>query len=244
MVCAALLAAAGCDNTPTTPTGGGRTSATQVFSGTIAPGETPSQVFTLPGSSPLQLMFATLTDSTGFPMSTPLTVQFGIVPSTGGTCSPLTTATSPPALQAQISLSASSGAYCVGLANSAALTATANYSIRITYGTATSNTDAGTIEYSSSVEAGGFTARSFEAGAKGVVTILVDAIAPASVASLGVGVGLQRNDGSGCDLSVAGSSTRASQFSVPVDLGRYCVKVFDQGTLTGTTTFTLRISHP
>jgi hypothetical protein len=245
MVGAALVAAAGCGNSPTNPSGsGGRTSAIQVFSGTVAPGETPSQIFTLPGSSPLHITFGSLTDGAGLPLGTPLTLQFGIVPAIGAGCSPLTSVTAAPALQAQINLSASTGTYCVALVDTTALTTTANYGIRVTYGTPTIIGDPGTIDYPSSVEQGGFTARSFEATASGTVTVFVDAFAPASVPSLGVGVGFQRNDGSGCELSIAATATRGAQFSIPVDIGRYCVKVFDQGTLTGTTTFSLRIAHP
>jgi len=217
---------------------------TQVFSGTVAPGDKPSHVFSLPGAQALHVLFGSLTDSTGQPLGIPLTLQFGIIPAIGEGCSPLTSATSPAALQAQINLSVSASSYCASLVGTEALTTTANYSIRVTYGTPRDTLEEGTIEYSSTVEPSGFTSRTFEATSSGSVTVVVDAFGPASVASLNVGLGFPRNDGSGCELSVAANATRGAAFSVPVDLGRYCVKVTDPGTLTGTTTFTLRIIHP
>jgi len=245
VVCAALVTAAGCNNTPTTPSGSGtRTSATLVFAGTIAPGETPVHSFGLPGALPLHMNFGSLTNSAGLPVGTSLTLRFGILAANGIDCNQLTAVTGPAALQSQINVSASGGTYCVSLLDTGALPATSNYAIRVTEGTPTFTTEAGTLDYSSSVEPGGFTARSLDATAAGTVTVFVDAFAPASVPSLGVGIGFQRNDGSGCELSVAATATRGSQFSGPVDAGRYCVKVFDLGTLTGTTTFSLRIAHP
>lgn len=245
IVCAALVTAAACSNTPTTPSGGGgATSASQVFSGTVAAGETPSHVFNLPSATPLHINFGSLTNSAGIPIGTPLTLQFGILPASAVGCNPLTSVTGPAGLQSQINLSVSPATYCVILVDTGALAETANYSIRVTSGTFTSTADPATIDYSSSVEPGGFTARSFDAIASGTVTVIVDAFAPASVPSLGVGIGFQRNDGSGCELSVAATATRGSQFSIAADAGRYCVKVFDVGSLTGTTTFTLRIAHP
>ncbi|HEX5069759.1 MAG TPA: hypothetical protein VFV78_06035 [Vicinamibacterales bacterium] len=244
-LCAGLALAAGCSNTPTTPSGsGGGTSATQIFSGTVAPGESPSHVFSLPGAQALHLTFGSLTDSAGNPLNTPLTMQFGTPTADALGCNPLTSATGPVSLQAQINLSVSQGTYCVALAETSALTTTANYALKVTYGTPSGTGDPGTIEYSSTVEPGGFTSRTFQANSNGTVTIVVDAFAPATVASLNVGLGYPRNNGSGCEPSAAIIAARGSQFTVPVDAGVYCVKVSDPGTLTGTTTFTLRIFHP
>ena len=51
LVCAGLAMVAGCGNNPTSPgSGGGLTSATQIYSGTFQPGDTPSQAFSLPGA--------------------------------------------------------------------------------------------------------------------------------------------------------------------------------------------------
>jgi len=247
MLCAGLALVAGCSNNPTTPSGSGSstsTSVTLIFPGSVAPGDTPSNTFTIPGAQSLHVTFGSLTDSADLPLRTPLTLQFGVVPASGTGCNALTSVTGPVSLQAQINLSVSAGTYCVALTGTEALPAAGNYAIRVTYGTPSATLNAGTIEYSSSVEPGGSTSRTVDATASGTITIVLDTIAPSGVASLNVGIGYPRNDGSGCELSAASNATRGSQFTVPVDLGRYCVKVSDPGTLTGTTTFTLRIMHP
>lgn len=246
LLCAGLMLAAGCSNNPTTPSGSGSssTSVAQVFAGTVAAGETPLNIFSVPGAQSLHVTFGSLTDSAGNPLATPLTLKFGVTPASADSCNPLTTVTGPAALQAQINLSVSQGTYCVGLSGTEALPVTANYAIRVTYGTPSDTADPGTIEFSSTVEPTGFTSRTFKATTVGTVTVAVDAFAPASLATLNVGLGYPRNDGSGCLLSVAADAVRGAQFTVPVDIGTYCVKVTDRGTLTGTTTFTLRILHP
>jgi len=243
---AGLVLVAGCSNNPTTPSSGsgGNTSVTQIFSGTVAAGERPINTFTLPGAQGLHVTFGTLTDSAGKPVGMPLKLEFGVVPDNGVGCNVLTSATAMPALQAQLNLSVSQGEYCIALSGTDALPAQENYSIRVTYGTPSSKVEAGTVEYSSTVEPTGFTSRTFEVSSNGTVTVIVDAFAPASVAALNVGVGYPRNDGSGCVLSLAADAGRGAQFGVPVDVGRYCVRVSDPGTLTGTTTFTVRIVRP
>lgn len=234
----------GC-NSATTPTStGGLTSATQVFSGTVAPGETPFSSFTLPATQPLHIMFASLTDAAGVPLGSTVTLQFGVLTGIGGTCDALTSASAQAALRAQINVTASAGSFCVALADTGSVPVTANYSIRVVYGTPSDETNSGTITYDSSVLPGGFTARSFGAAVAGTATLTMDTFSPASVASLGLGVGIQRNDGSGCEVSTQTTVTRGGVLQVPLDAGRYCVRVFDLGTLTDTATFSLRILHP
>ena len=86
--------------------------------------------------------------------------------------------------------------------------------------------------------------RSFVASTDGVVTISLDQIAPATVSSLGVGIGIPKNDGAGCELTTAVIASPGTQFTASVDAGKYCVKIFDPGTLTDTAVFTLRLIHP
>ena len=119
-----------------------------------------------------------------------------------------------------------------------------HYAIRVIYGTPTDEPSSGTIDYSSSVLPGGTTARTFGASVDGTATITMVDFTPSSVSTLGLGLGFQRNDSSGCELSGAQIVARGASFSLPVDAGKYCVKVFDPGTLTGLTGFTIRIVHP
>lgn len=241
-----LAAAAGCERTPTspTPTTPGVTSVTQVFSGTLAPGDAPSHTFTIPGTQQLHVTFGSLTGAAGMPLGSGVTLVFGLEASSGTACDPLISVPATAALKSQIAVIAAAGVYCVALADTAGVPASANYAIRLIYGTPTDVTSAGTISYSSLVLPGGFTSRTFHAAFDGTATLTMESIAPAGVSSLGLGLGYPRNDGSGCEVSSVVTATRGTVFSVPVDAGRYCVRVFDQGILTDPATFTIRIDHP
>src|SRR5689334_7368864 len=119
LISAALVLVAGCSNNPTsaTSTTTTATSATQVFSGTIAPGDSPLNTFSLPAAQALHLTFASLTDAAGLPVNAPLTLVFGQQAAIDAPCSPLTSVTGPAALRAQINVTGSPGAFCVALTN-------------------------------------------------------------------------------------------------------------------------------
>jgi hypothetical protein len=242
------FAVTGCDTgTPTTPTTPGQvvTSATQVLSGTMNPGESAFRGFTLPGTQPLHITFGSLTNSAGLPLGSTMTLKFGLETPVGSSvCDPLVSLSAAAALTAQINVTASSGSYCVSLTDTGGLAVTANYSIRIIYGTPSDASSSGTISYSSTVLPAGFTTRNFAAAVAGSAAITMDSFSPGSVSSLGLGIGFPRNDGSGCEVSTAINATPGGQLTAPVDAGLYCVKVFDPGTLTGTANFALRILHP
>jgi hypothetical protein len=245
LLCVGLAVAAGCGNNPTSPgTGGLATSATQIYSGTIAPGDTPSQPFSLPAPQTLHVMLASLTNQSGFPTGTPVTLRLGVQATLLDPCSPLASVSTTAGLQAQINVTASAGVYCVALADTAGLAGPTNYSIRVLYGTFSDEPGSATLVYESLVVPGGSTSRNFGVRSSGRATLLIDAFAPASVSAIGVGIGIPRSDGTGCDLALATVATRGSQASQPVDPGRYCIKVFDPGTFTQTVTFSARIDHP
>ncbi len=247
LLCAGLALAAGCDTppaVPTSPTTPAATSATQVFSGTLAPGDTPLFDFTVPATAALHLTFGSLTDAAGMPIAAGVTLVFGLQPATGDGCDLLTRVPVTAQLKAQINVTVSAAAYCVGLEDTSGVPGSVNFSIRAIYGTPSDATSSGTIPYSSVLLPGGSTVRSFDAAAAGVATITMETFAPASVSTLGLGLGFPRNDGSGCEISQSTIVTRGQEFSMPMDAGRYCVKVFDPGTLTGQASFVLRILHP
>ena len=244
-----MLAAAACDSStpptqPTQPTTPGSTSVTQVLTGTIAAGVTPFHSFTVPSGAPLHMMLGSLTSPAEVPLGSTVTLVYGVPATDGVTCKPLAKVSTTAGLKAQFNVLASAGEYCLAMENVGSVPEGSLYAMRVIYGTPNEDTSAGIIEYTSSVLAGGATARSFPAAVDGTAFVTMVDILKANVSALGVAVGFQRNDGSGCELSVAATATRGSQFSGPVDAGRYCVKVFDLGTLTGTTTFSLRIVHP
>lgn len=247
LACVGVAWAAACSNnpsTPTTPTTPSATSSVQVVAGTLSPGDTPTSNFRLPGTAPLHLMLASLTDSSGRPLGSTVTLTYGILAADGVACLPLTRVPATAALKAQINVVASAGLYCVGLEDTSGVAGPANYDIRVTYGTPSEETSSGTITYASSVVPGGSTSRSFGASVDGVATITLDSYLPASVTGLGLAVGIQRNDGSGCEITAAVIATPGTQFSMPVDAGKYCLKIFDPGTLTDSAAFSLRILHP
>jgi hypothetical protein len=215
-----------------------------VLAGDANPGDTPLHTFTLPGTAPLHVMLGSIVGSDGLPLPATVSLVFG-VPNTDETvCNPLTTVQTPVALKAQINVTASSGLYCAQFLDTGGISASFHYAIRLIYGTPTDETSSGTIDYSSSVLPGGSTSRTFGAAVEGVATITMVDFVPAGVSTLGLAVGFQRNDSSGCEVSAATVVARGAQFSVPVDAGKYCVKVFDPGTLTGLAGFTIKILHP
>jgi hypothetical protein len=243
-----VLVLASCDtggpSTPTTPTTPGATSVTQVLAGTFTPGDSPFHGFSLPGTQAVHITLGSLTNSAGLPLGSTVTLKFGVETAFGsGVCDPLVSLSATAALKSHINLTASSGTYCVSLSDTSGVPTSANYSIRIVYGTPSDASSSGTISYASSELPGGYTTRNFAVAAAGVAAITMDSFSPSS-GSIGLGVGIQRNDGTGCELSTAISTTPGGQLTVPIDAGSYCVKVFDAGTLAGQTTFALRILHP
>jgi len=243
--CLILVGAAGCnrsEETPTTPTTTETTSFTIVFSGTLTPGGSQSFAFTLASGVPIRVSLGSLTNASGTPLLTPLTLTFGRPAGTG--CGALHTVTTSPGLSTHISVFTAAGTYCVAITDTGQLSGSADFGVRITEGDFSSPSGAGTITYANILLPGGFTSRTFDASAAGTVTVFMDTISPSSVASLSLGIGFPRSDGGGCQLSQSFTATRGSQFSLPVEAGTYCVKLSDPGTLTELTQFSLRIQHP
>jgi hypothetical protein len=243
--CALAAVSAGCnksEDTGTTPTPTGATSFTQVFTGTLVPGASASYAFSLGSSVPLRVTLGSLTDANENPLPNNMTLSFGRPQGTG--CGALQTVTVQAALATHMLFQPSAGTYCVGISDAGGLGTTASFGVRITQGEPSSTATAGTDTYSSVLFPGGFTSRTFEASAAGTVTVVMDAISPGSVASLFAGVGFPRTDGGGCQLTRTFTATRGAQLAVPVEIGTYCVKVADPGTLTQLTNFTIRIVHP
>jgi hypothetical protein len=244
-----VLACAACDSsgsspsTPTTPSNVS-TSFTQVMFGTIEGGKTPFHSFTVPSTAPLHIMLGSLTTPAEVPLGATATLVFGVTATDGVSCLALTKVSATPALKAQINVTASKGEYCLALEDIGAVPVGSLYAIRTIYGTPNDDTESSVVEYTSSVLANGATSRSFATALDGTVGVSLTAISPASVAALGVALGFQRNDGSGCHITVAYTAPRGFSTTQPIDAGRYCIKIFDPGTLTDPAAFTVRIVHP
>lgn len=100
-----------------------------------------------------------------------------------------------------------------------------------------------TESFASQLFVGGSASRTFTAAKAGTATITLVSIGSAT--KLGFGIGVPDVLGSGClftrsaEAAVAGTS-----FSLAVDAGTYCVRVYDVGTLTANTSFAITIVRP
>jgi hypothetical protein len=102
-----------------------------------------------------------------------------------------------------------------------------------------------TETFSSQLFVNGSASRSFYAVKAGTATVTLVSAGPPSTVKLGFGIGVRDVLGSGClftrssEAAVAGAS-----FSLPVDAGVYCVRVYDVGAMTANVTFSITIVRP
>ena len=112
--------------------------------------------------------------------------------------------------------------------------------------TVTSPTEATTDlnTFSSLLVPGGSAAREVALTGTGPIGVTLTSTSPAGVV-VGVGIGIPRGDSS-CALATAvqAAAGAPAQVSVAAEAGRYCVKVYDPGTLTAPVSFTVSISRP
>ena len=123
-----------------------------------------------------------------------------------------------------------------------ALCASACKDTMLTSPTEQASRDVNTV--SSLLVPGGSAGRELELTAAGRIGVTLTATTPAGIV-LGVGIGIPRGNSS-CALATAveAAAGAAAQVSVAVETGRYCVKVYDPGTLTDSVPFTISISRP
>jgi len=109
--------------------------------------------------------------------------------------------------------------------------------------TAPSATGPTTFSFSSAFAERGSASRSFEQLTTGAITVTLSAVTPA--VPLGVGLGIPRPDGAGCNLtrSVEARADTAAQITATAEAGVWCVRVWDAGAVTERVTFTLDVSH-
>lgn len=86
--------------------------------------------------------------------------------------------------------------------------------------------------------------REFTLTSGGTVAVTLTATAPSGV-TLGLGIGIPRSNGS-CALAtgVETAAGSAAQIALTVEAATYCAKVYDPGTVTAPTTFTIVITRP
>jgi len=103
-----------------------------------------------------------------------------------------------------------------------------------------------TVTFISNLAQGGSSTRSFEVTRAGNVSVTLLSVGGSATLKVGLGLGIPLADGSGCVLSrsveaVAGTT---AQLELAVDVGKYCVQIYDPGTLSAVVAFSLTVIYP
>lgn len=110
--------------------------------------------------------------------------------------------------------------------------------------TSPTTTSPTTMTFASQVSVKGGTARSFTMTTAGTVKVRLATLGNGSLVA-GLGIGLPAT-AAPCSLAqsiITGPST-SPQIITTADAGTYCVQVFDSGTLTADTEFSVTVEHP
>src|SRR6185436_6570295 len=93
--------------------------------------------------------------------------------------------------------------------------------------------------FSSQLFLGGSAARSLTAAKAGTATVTLNSAGTATT-KVGFGIGVPDTFGSGCLFTRSNdAATAGTSFSLPVDAGTYCVRIYDAGAMTSSVTFTI-----
>lgn len=106
----------------------------------------------------------------------------------------------------------------------------------------TETTSPSTISWTTQLGPRGSASRSLQVDQAGTVSVTLQS-APFPV---GLGIGVPQANGSGCRTTVSTTATPANspQITTSVEVGRYCVLVFDVVGLTDPITFTVEVVQP
>jgi hypothetical protein len=98
--------------------------------------------------------------------------------------------------------------------------------------------------FESQIVRGGSATRAFTLTTAGTIGVTLTSVRPSIV--VGLGIGIPRTDGNGCNLSrsVETSAGDSPQVSASADPGSYCVKVFDVGQIDQSASFSVLVTHP
>jgi len=101
-----------------------------------------------------------------------------------------------------------------------------------------------TETFASQLFVGGSASRSFTAAKAGTATVTLVS-AGTSATKVGFGIGVPDVLGSGCLFTRSNeAATAGTSFTLPVDPGTFCVRVYDAGALTSAITFSITIVRP
>ena len=156
-----------------------------------------------------------------------------------------TSLTSAAALSAQIVTTLAPGIYCVSITDTGGVTADSDFAIRITQGSLALLSTTSPETFNSNLSVNGSSTRTFTVAGgtgTGLATVRLDSVSPSTV--IGFGIGLWRFDTGTCSLTQVINSSGGAQFSLPIDQGTYCVRLFDTGTLTNPVAFAANLIHP
>ena len=244
-----FLSACG-DENPTGPTIVASPPTSQVLSGTLEPAASASFFFIVAEQAQVRVTLASLgVNADGSVVNAPMTLAFG-TPS-GTDCTPQSSADASPSLTAQIvNVVNQPGTYCARVTDPGnLLNATeAALMVRIVPFTAPSETlnTAGTDTFTTNLSAGGWMSRSIRTSKPGTISLRLESASPPDNIVLGLGIGVPRNDGTGCLLTQAvnRSGGGSPQIALPADAGAFCARIFDVGNITVPITFTAAIVKP
>lgn len=110
--------------------------------------------------------------------------------------------------------------------------------------TTTTTTSPVTETFSSQLSVGGYAFRSITAAKAGTVTLTLTSAGSSSTLKLGIGLGITDVSGSTCLFTRSAETAAGGQITATVDAGNYCMRVYDIGTLTSATPFTVTIVRP
>jgi hypothetical protein len=237
----ALCASACGDDKPTAPSPTVPTAVMNVYTGTLSPRTPFFYAFSPTDSGSVSVTYIGAVDSTGATVDAAVTIGLGIPKGTG--CGTTQTAVATPGLNAQLKGPVGAGTYCIDIVDNGSLTSDVTFTVRLIYSIdPTVVGSAGTETFSSTMTIGGSATRTFRATANGSVSVKLQGVS--SSVPIGLGLGIPGVDGLGCFFSKAIRANAGDQISMGADAGIYCVKVYDVGNLTTTSTFNVEIVHP
>jgi hypothetical protein len=218
----------------------------QVFSGALAVHGTSVYPFNVAQATTVNVTLAGLTDSGNANSTLTSTVGLAVgVPDSTGRCTHTRDVRTAPALTAQLSDPATTGAHCVEIYDVGDLFGNVSFVVRITIAPSSNSSATATTEtFASNLAVRGTASQSFSVAKAGTVTITLAGVA--ATVELGLGLGIPRSDGAGCLLytSLNTAAGAAPQITSPAEAGTYCVKIYDVGNLTRSTSFSVTVAHP
>lgn len=224
----------------TTPSG-----STEDFTGSLAIQGSSFYSFTAATAETVSVSLASLTADNG--LVSPLVVRVGLGVPIGTDCSTNNSVDTAAGLTTQLTASVNPDVYCVKIADIGNLTVPMNFTILIGHNltSSSSNPTAATDTFASFLAIGGSSAHTFPVSQSGTVIITLTSVTPSS--TVGLGIGIPGAPGSPCILSSSVNATAGStpQITIPVDAGKYCVKIYDPGDVTAPgVSFSTTIAHP